>query len=295
MSVVTDDNRTVFRQRVQWPSIFAGALAAAALAIVLHSFAAAIGLAVSSTAPTWRDSSVALWILSGIYLVLVALASYGLGGYVAGWVRSWSSPAHDDAADTTNGIHGLLVWALATLITALMVAATALAATQLAAPSGGNTGPGASVGSENIIAYDIDRLLRADGRAPQGDTAHVRSEVGRILLTGASHSGVSAEDRQYLTRLVVTQTNLAPPEAERRVDATIVRARDNIRRARRSAVIVAFMAGAAALLGAAAAWFAAGAGAVHARDPTVPSVWSVHRISSLTGRTTASGAPRAVR
>jgi hypothetical protein len=42
---------------------------------VLHSFAVAIGLAVSSTAPTWRDASFALVALSGLYLVLSALIS----------------------------------------------------------------------------------------------------------------------------------------------------------------------------------------------------------------------------
>jgi hypothetical protein len=273
MTVVRDDTGAVDRRRIHWPAIIGGALAAAALATVLHSFAAALGLAVSSTAPTWRDSSVALWILSGIYLVLVALAAYGLGGYMAGWIRSWSDGADDDA-DTTNGLHGLLVWAIATLLTALMLGATVLTASQLAAPSGSSTGPGASVGSENIIAYDIDRLFRGDGRYPQTDTARARSEAGRILLTASSHSGVSTEDRAYLTRLVVAQTNLSPPDAERRVDATIVRARENINRARRSAVLLAFMAGAAALLGAAAAWFAACAGATHALDRSLTPIWS---------------------
>src|SRR5262245_58337992 len=108
MTVIVEDPRpAAIGYGVNWPAIIAGAIAAAALALVLHTFAAAIGLAVSSTAPTWRDGSVALWILSGVYLILVALASYGLGGYVAGWVRSWSEGG-DDASDTTDGIHGLL-------------------------------------------------------------------------------------------------------------------------------------------------------------------------------------------
>lgn len=279
MTVTSDDTRVVVRPRIHWPAIIGGALAAAALAMVLHSFAAAIGLAVSSTAPTWRDSSVALWILSGIYLVIVALASYGLGGYVAGWIRSWSTAADPDA-DTTNGLHGLLVWSLATLLTGLMLGAVALTASRLAAPSGGSTGPGASVGSENIIAFDIDRLFRSDGRYPQTDTARARSEAGRILLTASSHSGVNSEDRAYLVRLVAAQTNLTPPDAERRVDATIVRAKDNINRARRSAVLLAFMAGAAALLGGAAAWFAAISGAEHGRDPAVSSLWRSRQMSA---------------
>src|SRR4051812_45551867 len=104
---------------VQWGAVFAGALAAAALAFVLHLFAAAIGLAVSSTAPTWRDASIPLWILSGLYLILVALAAYGLGGYIAGRVRvAIAAPA--DEVEVRDGGHGLLAWAMATLFTGLL-------------------------------------------------------------------------------------------------------------------------------------------------------------------------------
>ena len=73
---------------IQWGPVIAGALLAAALASVLHTFAAAIGLSMSSTAPTWRDTSFVLVLLSGLYLLLVAFVSYGLGGYVAGRLRS---------------------------------------------------------------------------------------------------------------------------------------------------------------------------------------------------------------
>jgi hypothetical protein len=276
MSTIVDDVRPVIRPVIHWPAILGGALAAAALATVLHTFAAAIGLGVSSTAPTWRDSSTALWILSGLYLVLVALASYGLGGYVAGWIRSWSDAVDRDDADTTNGIHGLLVWALATLIMAVVVAFAALAAASLATPS-----TTSSAGNEKVIAYDIDRLFRGDGRYPATDTARARGEAGRILLTSSGHSGVNSDDRAYLSRLVVAQTGLPPVDAERRVDATIVRARENINRARRSGVLLAFAVGAATLLGAAAAWFAAGAGANHGRDPKVPSIWSKRSVTTF--------------
>jgi membrane protein implicated in regulation of membrane protease activity len=73
---------------VHWGAIIAGALAAAALAFVLHSFAVAIGLAVSSTAPTWRDTSFALVALSGIYLALAAIISYvGATAALTAWTR----------------------------------------------------------------------------------------------------------------------------------------------------------------------------------------------------------------
>src|ERR1700733_14875462 len=76
-----------------WGAILAGAIAAAALAFVLDSFGLALGLAVSSASPTWRDTSFALVLLSGLYLLLVALASYGLGGCVACRMRRRSDPS----------------------------------------------------------------------------------------------------------------------------------------------------------------------------------------------------------
>lgn len=282
---------------VHWGSVIAGALTAAALASVLHAFAAAIGLAVSSTAPTWRDASIPLWILSGIYLVFVALVAYGVGGYVAALLRKQDGSAtagsapvttHVDSVDVDeaemrDGLHGLLVWALATLISALLLLSAASASTRLAAPSAGAAGPGASVAGENIIAFDLDRLLRGERRQGE-EVSQTRDEAARILLTSSSHSGVAAEDRAYLVRLVSARTGLAQPEAERRTDAAIARAKESIVRARRSTVILAFMAGAAAVLGAAAAWFAAVAGGEQRDERSPAGSWHLFGTRKATRR-----------
>jgi hypothetical protein len=261
---------------VQWSAVIAGSIAAAALAFVLHSFAAAIGLAVSSTAPTWRDASVALWLLSGLYLIVVALAAYGLGGYIAGRMRPPFPGALADEVETHDGAHGLLTWGLATLITGVLIGMLALAVPRLATPSGGPAGAATSVAGENIIAFDLDRLFRSDRRPADVDMNYARAEAARILLTASSHSGVASDDRGYLVRLVAARTGLAPPDAERRVETAIASARDNIARARRSTVILAFMAGVAALLGAVAAWFAACAGGKHRDGEAAPSMnWTV--------------------
>src|SRR3954451_2151964 len=187
-------SRPVFG-RVQWAPVMAGAIAAAALAFVLHSVAVGIGLSVGSAAPSWRDASFALVLLSALYLVLTAMAAYGFGGYVAGLLRE-PTTAPADEVEFRDGMHGLLVWALATLLTAAFALATAQSLTRLAAPAGGPAGPATSVGGENIIAYDLDRLFRS----------------------ASSHRGMLPEDRTYLARLVAARTGLAQPEAERRVD-----------------------------------------------------------------------------
>ena len=82
------------------------------------------------------------------------------------------------------------------------------------------------------------------------DLSYDRAEAARILLTTSSHSGMDPVDRGYLAKLVAADTGTAAPDAERRVDEVAARAKQDIGRARSSAVILAFMAGAAALLGA---------------------------------------------
>jgi len=260
---------------VSWSAIVAGALAAAAIAFVLHSFAAGIGIAVSSTAPTWRDASFALVALSGLYLVLVALISYGFGGYVAGRMRTRLVGRTPDENEFRDGVHGAASWALATLLTALLIFGGAQSLTRLAAPSTGSAGPSTSVGGENIIAFDIDRLFR--GVRPDVNMESTRAEAARILLTASSHRGVNTEDRAYLVRLVTERTGLSQPEAERRVADVIARARENVARARKSAVLLAFSTGAAALLGLAIAWFAAGEGGKHRDSPPSSLLWARRR------------------
>jgi hypothetical protein len=259
-----------------WGPIVAGAIAATALALVLHGFAAAIGLAVTSAAPTWRDASLALALLSGLYVVLAALAAYGFGGYVAGLLRARAMPAANEEVEFRDGMHGLLVWALATLLTAVIGLAIAGSLPRLS-PSGGAAGAATSVAGENLIAFDLDRLFRSERRT-NADLDYPRAEAARILLTTSSHRGMQPDDRAYLVRLVAAQTGLAQPDAERRVDEVAARAKDNIARARRSAVIIAFAAAAGALLGAAVGWSAACAGG-RVRDGAVPAhvLWDWRR------------------
>ena len=239
-------------------------------------FAGAVGLAVSSTAPTWRDASLALVALSGVYLILAALIAYGIGGYVAGRMRTRLTGGTPDEIEFRDGVHGGATWAVATLLTAVLAFGAAQTLTRLAAPSSGPAGPSTSVAGENIIAYDLDRLFR--GVRSDANIEYARAEAGRILLTASSHRGVLPEDRTELVRLVSARTGLGQADAERRVDDVIGRARDNISRARKAAIIMAFSAGAAALIGLAAAWFAAGEGGKH-RDGTAPSMtWGRRRL-----------------
>ena len=251
--------------RLEWGPIIAGAICAAALAFVLHSFAAAIGLAVVSTAPTWRDASFALVFSSGLYLILAAVVSYSFGGYVAARLRSRIASASTDDREFRDGMHGLIVWALATLVTALIAVAAAQTLPQLATSSGNASARSSSIAGENVIAYDLDRLFRNDSRGAgnERNLSSIRAEAARILLTASSHRGVLPDDRAYLARLVSATAGLGPAEAQARVDDVISHAKQNIDRARHVGVIMAFMIGAAALIGALVAWYSSTAAGRH--------------------------------
>jgi hypothetical protein len=255
---------------LQWTPIIAGALAASALSLIMITFAATVGLGVSSTSPTWRDASVALWLLSGIYLVLQALVSFGGGGYVAGRTRAPYVSAGADEVETRDGLHGVASWAVAVVIGAVLAALVGLAASR---PSPTTTSPSAT--EPSILSYEIDHLFRAGRRPANIELAPLRAEAGRILLTSSGHNGVATDDRTYLIQQVIALTGLTGPDAERRVDAVIADSKKAISRTRANTVILAFSAATALLLGAVAAWAGAAAGGRHRDGNPLPN-WMVH-------------------
>lgn len=256
---------------IHWGPIIAGALVAAAVFFVLVTFGTSLGLSVASAAPTWRDASATLAALSGLYLLLAAIVSFGFGGYMAGRLRMiWTATLHRDFAEFRDGAHGLLAWALAVVISGFIAAAVAAAGSPKAAPV---TTPAANTG-ETLFPYDLDRLFRSD-RTNQGNLAYNRAEASRILLTANSRTGIKPEDRTYLSHLVAAESGVAQPEADRRVGEAIDAATLAVKRARQTAVILGFSIAVSLLLGAAVAWYAASLGAQHRDQAAPPLRWNL--------------------
>jgi len=256
---------------IQWPAVFAGAIAAAGVSFTLHAFAAGIGLAVFSTAPTWRDSSSWLWLLSGVYLLVTALAAFGVGGYIAGRMRAALS-LDTGEMEFRDGVHGLITWGLAVVLTAIM--ALGLAATAMpAATASGGAGNAQSVAGENIIASELDELFRTDRNVP--DMSYRRAEAARILLKASGHNGVTNPDRDYLTTITAAVAAIPPDMAAQRVNREIAAAKEEIHRARVAGVLQAFFIAAALFVGAAAAWFAACEGG-RDRERGISPAWARH-------------------
>jgi hypothetical protein len=255
---------------ISWTAIIAGALAATAVSFILYTFAAGLGLAIASPTPSWRDGSVALGLLSGLYILLTTIASFGFGGYVTGLLRSpWNAAGEHEFRD---GMHGLLMWALAVAMGAFLAAVTAAALASRSAPAA--MVPNTTTG-EPIVAYDLDRLFRSEKPVPAAEMSYSRAEAARIALAASGRPGLRPEDRTHLARVVAGRTGIAGGDAEKRVDEFIGASSSAIKKARRSAILVAFMTATGLLLGAAVAWIGAAMGGSH-RDGTPFSLtWSL--------------------
>ena len=248
---------------IHWGPGILGAIVAAAISFVLMGFASAVGLMVASPSPTWRDTSVWLVLLSGCWIVIVAVGSFALGGYLAGRVRSTWAAAPDEI-EFRDGAHGLIAWAIAVLLGAVLLSLTAstFAASTPSAPRD-------TAGAPAFLAFELDRLFRSERRI-EPVPAEIRSEAGRILMRGLGRTELPTEDRAQLTRLTAAATSLAPADAERRVIQVIADARSAASQTRRSAVILGFCLAAGLAAGAAAAWVAAGIGGKHRDSKFAP-------------------------
>lgn len=220
---------------VSWGAVLAGAAAAAALSFILLILG--VGLGLSSVSP-WSFNATAIGVSTIAWLAFMQLAASGIGGYLAGRLRVKWSAIHTDEVHFRDTAHGLLAWAVATLITVAVLAGgtRAVLSGAIDASSGvaAAVGPAAAAGakggegSTNPLDYFSDMLLRAAPAAGTGEAggtvADQRVEIGKIFATGLSMGSLAADDRAYLGQVVASRTGLTQAEAEARVDAIYARA-----------------------------------------------------------------------
>lgn len=239
---------------VSWGAIVAGAAAAAALSLILLILGAGLGL--SAVSP-WADSGSAaarLGVAAIVWLSFTQLMASGLGGYIAGRLRSrWANTASDEVyfRDTA---HGFLAWAVASLATAALLgsaiggivgtsartgaallgdtaaattATTAAAATTANTATTATTAPAAAAApaaprtGDAPLDYAVESLFRADpaapATAPTPSTPAPLAEVTHILANGLHNGSLPDADLHHVAALVAQRTGLPQDQAERRV------------------------------------------------------------------------------
>ena len=267
---------------VSWAAIAAGAVAAAALALVLIAFGAGLGL--SAVSP-WSDSGVSASAFktgTGIYLVIVAVMSSAVGGYLAARLRTKWVGVNTHEAFFRDTAHGFLAWAFATLLSA---SALASATSYLANGVTVGLGGAASQATRSINPSEIyvDKLFRPDAQAaPAASTAdpananppasngansptagntnpnQTRAEVLRLWTASfRDNDNLGGPDKAYVAHVVAARTGMSDADAQKRVNDVIVEAKTDADNARKGAAKLSFWLTAAMLFGAFAASLAA--------------------------------------
>jgi hypothetical protein len=205
--VVSNGDQGATESAVSWGAIFAGAAAGAALSLILLILG--VGLGLSSVSP-WAGAGVnpSTFGLSTIaWITFTQLAASALGGYLAGRLRTkWTNAVYDEVhfRDTA---HGLLTWAVATLLTAGLLTSTIASivgagATTLA--SAGNATATVAAATAMTDArnpdhavqatsdYYVDMLFRTDARPTANTGATNSAPVDSASAPAASTAQMAA-------------------------------------------------------------------------------------------------------
>ncbi|MFC3608580.1 hypothetical protein [Stutzerimonas tarimensis] len=153
-------------KRISWSAIFAGVVIALTVSLILHLLGTAIGTATID--PLEESNPVAgLGWGAAIWVVLTGIISIFVGGWVAGRL-----------AQREGGMHGILVWAVVSLVSAYMITSAvtgivrggaSLAGSGLAAAGSGIAAMAPAVGDQ--VQQELEE------RGIQFDLSELRSEL----------------------------------------------------------------------------------------------------------------------
>jgi hypothetical protein len=224
--VVTEAPAATGASAVSWAAIFAGALAASALSLVL--FILGIGLGLGSISP-WSSegiSGTALGMSAILWITFVSLVASGLGGYITGRLRTRWLATHTDEVYFRDTAHGFLAWALSTLITAVVFTSTTVGAISMgaqaaasvvsgtaevaAAGAGGAAAAGAgalasqtgdgggATAGEGPLAYYLDSMFRTSvlTRVPANQFPVTPATTGATPTAGAAGNAGASPQQQ---------------------------------------------------------------------------------------------------
>lgn len=247
-----------------WGAIIAGGVGAAVAALVLMLVGSGLGLSSVSPFSNEGASLATIGVWTAIWLVITQWLSAGLGGYLAGRLRTKWVSVHTDEVFFRDTAHGFLAWAIGTLLVfgllGSVIASVLGAGAQSAASIAGGAAQGATIAASETDSrsYFVDTLLRpADASRPTAEGQSANDEVSRILLNSAVSGQMLPEDRTYLEQIVAARASISPTDAKTRVDAVLARvdqaaqaAKDAADKARKAAATVALLGALSLIVGA---------------------------------------------
>jgi len=268
----------VVRSAVSWAAIIAGAIAAIAVMVILLVLGTGVGLSIVSPWYGAGASAITFGVSAVVWSVGVQWISSGIGGFLAGRLRTKWVRLHTHEVFFRDTAHGFVAWSLATVAGALVfVSVTASGVSGVAKGTSDVVAAAASRAAQAGVqngragdgsAYFVDTMFRSANSA-DSDKRDLRAEATRILGRSIEDGRIvlSPADKAYMAQMVAARTDLTQPEAEQRVDTVVDQLNDAEQKVRQAAdvarkraaqlsivtalsmLIGAFVASAAAALG----------------------------------------------
>ena len=189
-----------------WGAIIAGAVVAVGMSLIL--FALGTGLGFASLSP-WEGHGVGakgFTIAAVIWLIVMQWVSSLFGGYISGRLRTRWIGTHVHEIFFRDTAHGLVTWALASLIVAALAASSVISgiggAVRAASSAVGQAAGGQAAAdnhSSALLDYGIDKLFRTVGTGASATAMPASSSAssagsggGSAVESGGSASGASS-------------------------------------------------------------------------------------------------------
>jgi hypothetical protein len=197
---------------VSWPAIAAGAFVAIGATMILLSLGSGLGFA--SISP-WADHGVSaaeFAASTAIWLILTQWISAGLAGYIAGRLRTRWHGTHTHEIFFRDTAHGLVTWAVATVVVAALVGASV----RSMIAGGAHVVSGVAPAS---APYGVDKLLRSSSRTTDGgqSTSDRKAEAEHIMAHALATGSLPDGDREYLAGVIAATAGISAADAQTRV------------------------------------------------------------------------------
>ena len=106
---------------VSWPAVFGGAFVTAALWVTLTILGVGLGLYAISPWAGQGASAKTIGVGAIVWLIVTQIIASGLGGYLAGRLRTKWTAIHTNEVYFRDTAHGFLVWAVAVVFSAVFL------------------------------------------------------------------------------------------------------------------------------------------------------------------------------
>lgn len=225
---------------VSWGAILAGGIGAAAMAMILMTLGVGLGLLAVSPWQHEGASAGAIGIGVIIWSIVIHVVAFGLGGYLAGRLRTKWTNIHGDEVYFRDSAHGFVTWALGILVSVCIMTSMAgqfakgtaeVAAVGAGGVAGSATIAGAAIGMDEampgpkgqdaITGYFTDMLFRP---ASSAAAATGTGDTTTTTTTGTTTTGTTTIGT---TTSPTPTTGLSTPNAMSQGSAGDVDARES--------------------------------------------------------------------